>query len=79
LIGKNLFGYTDGKTITLYPDAFQNTESLVKTIGHERMHVYQVKLFGRPTSSDILFQFEDGASISEDMWWEYYKMNTGGN
>ena len=33
LLGRNVYGYTDGKTITLYPDAFIDTETLVKTFG----------------------------------------------
>ena len=64
LLGRNVYGYTDGKTITLYPDAFIDTETLVKTLGHERTHVYQVGVFGKPTSTDMLREFERGASAS---------------
>ena len=72
LLGRNVYGYTDGKTITLYPDAFTNTETLVRTLGHERMHVYQVGVFGKPTSTGILGEFERGASMSEQSWWDYF-------
>ena len=73
LVGKGIYGYTDGKTITLYPDAFTDTETLVKTLGHERMHVYQTSIFGKPTSSDILQEFENGAYASESSWWQYFQ------
>ena len=78
LLGKGVYGYTDGKTITLYPDAFANTETLVKTLGHERMHVYQVGVFGKPTSTDMLGDFERGASMSEQSWWDYFNSKNGG-
>ena len=78
LFGKGVYGYTDGTTITLYPDAFTNTETLVKTLGHERMHVYQVKVFGKPTSSDVLINFEKAAYSSEKHWWDYYNLMNGG-
>ncbi|MDE7285319.1 MAG: hypothetical protein K2N55_00540, partial [Lachnospiraceae bacterium] len=78
LLGRGVYGYTDGKTITLYPDAFANTETLVKTLGHERVHVYQVEIFGKPLSTDILSEFERGASISEQSWWKYFEYKNGG-
>ena len=78
LLGRGVYGYTDGKNITLYPDAFANTETLVKTLGHERMHVYQVGIFGKPTSTDLLGEFERGASMSEQSWWEYFNYKNGG-
>ena len=77
LLGKGVYGFTDGKTITLYPDAFANSESLVKTLGHERMHVYQVSVFGKPTSTDILKEFERAAYSSEKDWWNYYNLEGG--
>ena len=74
LIGKSIYGFTDGKTITLYPDAFTNTEMLVKTLGHERIHVYQVSVFGKPASSNMLKRFEKAAFNSEKTWWDYYNL-----
>lgn len=46
LIGKGLYGYTypDGKTVNFYPDAFLDIEKLVKTIGHENVHLMQIKM-----------------------------------
>ncbi|MDF2596531.1 MAG: hypothetical protein K0R69_2872 [Clostridia bacterium] len=78
LLGKGVYGFTDGKKITLYPDAFTDTETLVKTLGHERMHIYQVNVFGKPTSSDILGKFEKAAFGSEKSWWDYYNFMNGG-
>ncbi|MFJ8909896.1 hypothetical protein [Amycolatopsis sp. NPDC102389] len=50
LMGRNVFGHTslDGK-ILVFPDAFRSMEDLVKTIGHERTHVMQFRLYGEHT------------------------------
>lgn len=76
LIGRDLYGYTspDGKTITLYPDAFTNRTELIKTIAHERTHAYQVDVFGKPTSTSMLRDFENGALAAEDIWMNYLKL-----
>jgi len=60
LKGKGVFGYThsDGKTIDLYPDAFKSKEELIKTLGHERTHIYQIRTFGN--SKDTFELFENG-------------------
>ncbi len=48
LIGRGLYGHTaPNGTITLYPDAFSSMEDLVRTIGHERMHVMQIGVYVR--------------------------------
>ncbi|NQF15106.1 DUF4280 domain-containing protein [Brevibacillus sp. HB1.3] len=75
LVGKDLYGWADpkGNRIILYPDAFSNKENLVKTLGHERIHIYQTKTFGKPEDHEMLLEFEKGAYGSEDSWWEYYK------
>ena len=73
-----MYGFTDGKTIILYPDAFVDIETLVKTLGHERMHVYQAGVFGKPMSTDILSEFEKAAFNSEKSWWDYYIFMNGG-
>ena len=78
LLGKGVYGFTDGKIIVLYPDVFADTETLVKTLGHERMHVYQVGVFGKPMSTDILLEFENAAFNSEKSWWNYYIYMNGG-
>ncbi|EAD0599036.1 hypothetical protein Y345_09405 [Listeria monocytogenes] len=81
LVGRELFGYAspDGKTITLYPDAFTNKEILVKTLGHERMHIYQVEIFGPPLDFESSKLYEAGAWGSEKDWWIYYNHMNGGN
>lgn len=73
-----MYGFTDGKTITLYPDAFTDAETLVKTLGHERMHVYQINVFGKPTSTEMLAVFEKAAYSSEQSWWDSYNFMNGG-
>ena len=38
------------------------------------MHIYQTNIFGKPTSSDILQEFENGAYASESSWWIYFQI-----
>ena len=73
LIGRGLFGHTspDG-TITLYPDAFGSEEDLVRTIGHERMHVMQTGLYGPASSLEQEGAWERAAYGSEDQFWNFY-------
>lgn len=78
LLGKGLFGHTDGSTITLYPDAFTNIETLVKTLGHERIHVYQENMFGLLMSSSAVKLYETAARASEAGWWAFYQLTNGG-
>jgi len=68
----------DGKTITLYPDAFTNKTELIKTIAHERTHAFQVDVFGKPTSSSMLREFEEGAKAAEHTWMDYLKLKQEG-
>lgn len=79
LIGRNIFGYTPpgGRAIHLYPDAFSNREQLVRTLGHERTHVFQEGLYGTPTDSIRLREFERAASQIEDSFWDFDQW-TGG-
>ncbi|MFI8243357.1 RHS repeat-associated core domain-containing protein, partial [Streptomyces sp. NPDC085866] len=78
LIGRGLYGHTspDG-TITLYPDAFTSKEDLVRTIGHERMHVMQIDLYGAATSLEQEAAWERAAYGSEDQFWNYYNGRLG--
>jgi hypothetical protein len=68
LLGTGLYGYThpNGKSIDLYPDAFSSAEELVRTLGHERTHVYQTRMFGRPESIETLHLNERAAYSLED-------------
>lgn len=67
----------DGKSITLFPNAFKNREVLVKTIGHENVHLNQVRKNGKVVSTEDLKQREIEASDSEERWWKDYVKNTG--
>lgn len=73
LLGRGLYGHTapDG-TITLYPDAFTSSEDLVRTIGHERMHVMQVQLYGSASSLDEEAAWEKAAYAAEEQFWNFY-------
>ncbi|WP_234329535.1 MULTISPECIES: RHS repeat domain-containing protein [unclassified Streptomyces] len=73
LLGRQLYGHTspDG-TITLYPDAFRSEEDLVRTIGHERMHVMQAEIFGSTPSLEEERAWERAAYAAEDQFWNYY-------
>lgn len=79
MIGTNIFGHTsnDGKVVTLYPDAFMNREQLVKTIGHEQIHLKQVKDNGIIKTHEELILREREARASEESWWESYVKKTG--
>lgn len=79
MLGKGIFGHTsdDGKIVTLYPDAFQNREELVKTIGHESVHLLQIEKDGKVKSVEDLISREEEASASENEWWGRYVKKTG--
>ncbi|MFD8870036.1 putative T7SS-secreted protein [Streptomyces sp. NPDC059590] len=73
LIGRDLYGHTaPDRTITLYPDAFSSKENLVKTIGHERMHVMQIDLYGPSKSLEQEHAWERAAYASEYQFWNYH-------
>lgn len=80
LVGSNLLGYThpDGQVVDLYPDTFKNRETLVKTLGHERIHVMQIQMYGPPQDSVTCGLFEEAAVRSEVDWWSCYKGLNGG-
>ena len=65
--------------VELYPDAFKNRETLVKTLGHERIHVMQTKMYGSPKDSITCGLFENAAANSEVDWWNCYKSLNGGD
>ena len=75
LAGKGLFGYTspDGKSVTFYPDAFITREELVKTIGHEKIHLDQIKRSGHADNTNIGIAYEREAFMSEEKWWHDYQ------
>ena len=75
LIGRGLFGYTNpnGKEVQFFPDAFMSREELVKTIGHEKVHLDQLEKFGPTNDAELGLKYEKEAFESEDQWWEDYK------
>ncbi|WEK34074.1 MAG: hypothetical protein P0Y53_16425 [Candidatus Pseudobacter hemicellulosilyticus] len=75
LLGMEVFGYAHKNTITLYPSAFRNYETLVKTLGHERTHLFQFKLFGPTPNTEISSLWEDAAWEIESAFLHYYKTN----
>ncbi|MGW3990398.1 RHS repeat-associated core domain-containing protein [Streptomyces sp. NPDC004830] len=78
LIGRDLYGHTSPNgTITLYPDAFSSTEALVRTIGHERMHVMQTQVHGPASSLAQEGAWERAAYASEDQFWNYFNGRLG--
>lgn len=64
--------FTSDGTIYLGPASFQDEETLVRTLGHERMHVWQEQIHG-PPSSAMLPEFERTAYASEDMFWNHFR------
>jgi hypothetical protein len=72
---QGMFGQTtpDG-VLHLYPNAFRSEEELVKTLGHERTHVWQIKTHGYPTAAERQM-YEDAAEATEAQWWDYYQMS----
>ena len=78
LVGRGLFGYTNpnGKEVQLYPDAFMSREELVKTLGHERVHLDQLEQYGPTNDTKLAAVYEKEARDSEKRWWEDYKKVT---
>lgn len=72
-------GYTlaDGSGIQLYPAAFTNREQLVKTMGHEYIHLQQTWQRGKIDSTEELMLREREAYGSEEKWWNDYCKKTG--
>ena len=79
LKGTGIFGHTsdDGKVIIIYPDAFQNKEQLVKTLGHEQIHLNQVRKNGKIKTHEELLMREKEARATEEGWWKSYVKTTG--
>ncbi|GAB0103400.1 hypothetical protein JMUB6875_23730 [Nocardia sp. JMUB6875] len=79
LIGRQLYGHTtpDGRVITLYPDAFTSIEELVKTLGHERQHVWQARVYGKYQSMETMHKWELAAHASEEQFWTHYLKRLG--
>jgi hypothetical protein len=78
LVGRGVYGHADpnGK-ITLYPDAFTNTETLVKTLGHERTHLMQFRLHGSPKDLVEGALNEKAAFGIEETFWRFFLQQGG--
>ncbi|MFF5828539.1 hypothetical protein [Streptomyces bacillaris] len=61
LIGRQLYSHT----------------SLVRTIEHERMHVMQLQVFGKPKSLEQEGGWERGAYASEDQFLSHFNGRAG--
>jgi hypothetical protein len=48
-------------------------EELVKTLGHERTHVWQVKTYGYLQDDKLARQMEKAAKATEAQWWDHYQ------
>jgi len=70
----DIFGYAfeNGKVMEVYPDAFSNVETLISTLGHERTHLMQFKLFGSIADGEMGAAFEHAATQSEASFIKYY-------
>ncbi len=68
-------GYTwpDGERITLYPDAFEDEEQLLRTIVHELVHIRQVRAGGAPQDTLELAVREREAYAEEEEWWQSHR------
>lgn len=78
LMGRGFFGWTNpnGKEVQLYPDCFVSREELVKTLGHERIHLEQLKMWGPAKTNEEAVYYEKGPRISEEYWWSEYRRKT---
>jgi hypothetical protein len=47
-------------------------ENLVKTLGHERMHVMQTQVFGKASSLEQESAWEKSAYAAEEQFWNFY-------
>lgn len=77
LRAKGIFGITDAKgQIHLLTTAFENEQTLAKTLAHERFHVEQIRKGGRyPTEDAEIAEWEREAWEFEKLWWDYHPLN----
>lgn len=76
LVGKPYFGLTDYDNIgriDLLPEAFSNEEQLVRTILHERLHVLQLRKYGKEYCIANLDRMERQAYWFEDAMYPYLR------
>jgi RHS repeat-associated protein len=78
----NFYGWANpnGTEIHLYPAAFTDSESLITTLGHERMHAYQFQTFGPAVNASTTSAqlFENATVQTEGSFYQYFLSNGGG-
>jgi hypothetical protein len=76
LKGRGVFGYAhpNGRQIDLYPDAFSSSENLIRTLGHERTHVYQFRTLGPETEAAFGGSLYEAAAFgAEDAFIQFWR------
>lgn len=71
LLSLNIVGSTDYHSIgriDLFPNAFIDEETLVRTLIHELEHVKQLRKYGKKYTQDHLFEMETEAYLAEDVF-----------
>lgn len=74
MLGVPFTGWANPKSnkIQLYPNAFINEEQIIKTLAHERTHIFKVRIHGYAADDSMLRLFKSGAYGIEDTLWEYF-------
>ncbi len=67
------FGHANKNTITLFPNAFESSETLIRTLGHERTHIQQFKIYGQNFVENNSRIFENAAINIEDSFIKYWR------
>jgi len=68
-------GFASDDTIYLGPSAFLDEETLVRTLAHERTHIYQQRVWPERNHLEIA-RFEDAAYAIEDTFWQFFLGST---
>ncbi len=70
--------YDDIGRIDLFPNAFKDEETLVRTIIHERCHVLQLRKHGKGYAQEYLDEMEKEAYRFEDFWYNIVRKKVKG-
>ena len=62
---------TDKEGILLFPDAFRDLETLARTLGHERTHIMQHRIYGEP-DTEMLGLWEKAAYGIDHIFWDFF-------
>jgi hypothetical protein len=74
--GRPAIARTDQFGIQLGPASFADEETLIRTLAHERTHVYQIGTFG--SSSSLTDPFEQAAYGIEQSFVDYWRAGGAG-